>query len=178
ARPFYLADAGRRERRDQRVAAGLHARSCILMPLLLTVILRQIDPRQGAGLQLSQRGHGFASVREQIAASVRVAVDADDASTNTAAYPVDRDTAVGGDFRNAEPARYLCPTGSLRWQLEPVSQTDSWTVLQSTAVRLGERCPSGVNRRAISASSTPARANWSTRASISAWRGRAATAFT
>jgi len=95
------------------------------MPLLLTVILRQIDPRQGAGLQLSQRGHGFASVREQIAASVRVAVDADDASTNTAAYPVDRDTEVGGDFRNAEPARYLCPTGSLRWQLEPVSQTDS-----------------------------------------------------
>src|SRR5438105_3361613 len=79
----------------------------------------------GLALRVQQGGHGFASVREQIAASVRVAVDADDASTNTAAYPVDRDTEVGGDFRNAEPARYLCPTGSLRWQLEPVSQTDS-----------------------------------------------------
>src|SRR5437764_43719 len=42
-------------------------RSRILIPLLLTVILRQIDVRDGAGLQLPQRCHGLVGVREQIA---------------------------------------------------------------------------------------------------------------
>src|SRR5215472_7394055 len=88
-------------------------RSRILIPLLFTVILRQIDAHNGAVFQLPQRCHGLVGVREQIATCAGVAVNADNAATNPAADPVDRNTEMDGHFRNAEPAGYLCPTGCL-----------------------------------------------------------------
>jgi hypothetical protein len=86
-----------------------------LIPLLLTVILRQIDARDGAGFQLPQRCHGLVSDPEQIATCAGVAVDANNAATNPTADSVDRNTEMDGHFRNAEPAGYLCPTGCLWW---------------------------------------------------------------
>jgi hypothetical protein len=56
--------------------------------------LRQIDVRDGAGLQLPQRCHGLVGVREQIATRAGIAVDADNAATNPAADPVDRNAEV------------------------------------------------------------------------------------
>src|SRR4051812_15131139 len=93
--------------------------------LLLMVIFRKVEPLDGAGLQLAKRHQGRRLVGEEMAAGDRIALDADDAPVDAAAHPVGGHAEMGGDFRHAEPARYLRPACPLRRKLEAMLQADS-----------------------------------------------------
>src|SRR6478672_9915056 len=120
-----MAAGQRRNDAPVRGAAGLYARLRILMPLLLMVIFRKIEPLDGAGLQLAKRHQGRRRVGEEMAAGDRIALDADDAPVDAAAHPVGGHAEVGGDFRYAEPVRYLRPACPLWRKLEAMLQADS-----------------------------------------------------
>src|SRR4051794_14949882 len=119
-----MAADQRRGDASVRGATRRPVRLRILMPLLLMVIFRKVEPLDGAGLQLAKRPQGRRRVREEMTAGDSIALDADDAPVDAAAHPVGGHAEVGGDFRYAEPVRYLRPACPLWRKLEAMLQAD------------------------------------------------------
>jgi hypothetical protein len=86
---------------------------------------RKVELLDGAGLQLAKRYQGRRRIGEEMAAGDRIALDADDAPVDAVAHPVGGHAEMGGEFRHAEPARYLRPACLLWRKLEAVLQADS-----------------------------------------------------